>query len=256
MITFITAFYSPTEKQYKTTDFYFEMFEQLASSSVNIMLYLDDRYIDKGKELCEKYNNVRIEYKNFQLVKKEILDFDEKKIILPSTINTKKDTIDYLYIQLSKLYHLSLYSKYYNNKEIKDTHIAWIDFGIFYLFKDKEKAKIILKIISKIKLPKDLVLAPGSTPDIFFDTYKEKLFDIVTWFFCGSFIMGDINLFNNLYEEQMTLVYNNLPKLTWEVNYWAIIQQKIKDKFIIVQNCDHNDIMLENTFNYIINLYQ
>jgi hypothetical protein len=251
MITFITAFYSPSEKQFKTTEFYFKMFEELASSSVNIMIYLDDKYVDKGKELLEKYNNVRIEYKNFNNIKKDILEFDEKNIILPSTINKKKDTIDYLYIQLSKLYHLALYSR---NKQNKDTHIAWIDFGIFYLFKEKELAKMLLKIISKLQLPKDVVLAPGSTSNDLFYVYKDRLFDIVTWFFCGSFMIGDINLFNELYEQQMKLVYENLPKLTWEVNYWAIMHQQIKEKFIIIENCDHNDTMIQNTFNYIINL--
>ena len=251
MITFVTAFYSPTEKQFKSTDFYFKMFEELASCNINIMLYLDDRYTDKGKELLEKYKNIRIEYKKFQLIKKDILDFDDKDIILPSTINSKKDTVDYLYIQLSKLYHLALYS---NNIQNQDTHIAWIDFGIFYLFKEKEMAKILLKLISKLELPKNVVLAPGSTSELLFDIYKDRLFDFVTWFFCGSFMLGDINLFNQLYEEQMKIVHNNLPKLTWEVNYWAIIQQNMKDKFIIIKNCDHNDIMIENTFNYIINL--
>jgi hypothetical protein len=252
MITFITAFYS-LEKQNKTTDFYFQMFEELASSSVNIMLYLDDRYTEKGKELIKKYNNLRIEYKNFQFLKKELIDvdFDNYNFILPSTRNTNKDNLEYFYVQLSKLYHLSLYS---NNNENKDTHIAWIDFGIFYLFKEKNMAKMILRILSKLNLPIDIVLAPGSWSYNFFDKYKDHLFDIISWFFCGSFMIGDIKLFDKLYQEQQKLLYSNLPNITWEVNYWAIIHRNMPDKFITILDCDHNDLLLINTFNYITNL--
>jgi hypothetical protein len=249
-LTFITAFYSPIENQFKSTEFYFEMFEHMASSSVNIMLYLDDRYSEKGKELIEKYKNVRIEYKNFILLKKELIDFDID-FILPTTRNIKKDTLEYFFIQLSKLYHLSLYS---SNKENKDTHIAWIDFGIFYLFKEKEKSKTLLKTLSTSKLPKDVVLAPGCWPINYFNKYKDYLFNMVSWFFCGSFMIGDINLFGTLYKEQMKIVYNNLPRITWEVNYWALIQNNLKDKLIIIEDCDHDDLLLEKTFEYINNL--
>ena len=249
MITFVTAFYS-LEKQNKTTDFYFQMFEELASSSVNIMLYLDDRYTQKGNELIEKYNNLRIEYKNFQILKKEIIDvdFNNYNFILPSIRNINKDNLEYFYVQLSKLYHLSLYA---NNKENKDTHIAWIDFGIFYLFKEKEMAKMFLKILSKLDLPKNVVLAPGSWSCNLFDNYKECLFDMISWFFCGSFMIGDINLFNILYQEQQKLVYDNLPHITWEVNYWSIINRNMPDIFMSIPNCDHNDLLLINTFNHL-----
>lgn len=256
MISFVTAFYSLDENQIKSTDFYFEMFEYLASSSINIMLYLDDRYIEKGEEIIKKYKNIKIEYKNFKFIKKELIEFDEKdynKFILPEKRNQKKDTLDYLFIQLSKLYHLSEYAN--KNKESDITHIAWIDFGIFHIIKEIEKTKNILKLISKLMLPKDKIFIPGSWPLSFFNLYADFLFEKISWFFCGGFMIGDINLFNKMYEEQKKLIYENLPKLTWEVNYWILIKQlKMFDKIVLIEKCDHNDILFENTFNYIVNL--
>lgn len=255
MITFITAFYS-TEIQNKSSDFYFKMFDHLASTNINIMLYLDDRYIEKGEEIIKKYKNVNIEYKNFKLLKKELIDFDEKdedKFILPEKRNPKKDTLDYLFIQLSKLYHLSEYAK--KNKESQITHIAWIDFGIFHIIKEIQITKMLLKLISKLTLPKDKILIPGSWPFVFFKFYADFLFEKISWFLCGGFMIGDINLFIDMYEEQKKLIYQNLPKLTWEVNYWILIKQfKMFDKIVIIENCDHNDILFEKTFNYINNL--
>lgn len=284
MITFITAFYS-TEIQHKPNEFYFKMFEHLASTNINIMLYLDDRYIDKGEEIIKKYKNVNIEYKNFKEVKKELINFDERSescdersescdeqskscdeqsefcdesfdetlFILPDKRNPKKDTLDYLFIQLSKLYHMAEYAN--KNKESNITHIAWIDFGIFHIIKEIQISKMLLKLISKLTLPKDKILIPGSWPFMFFKFYANLLFEKISWFLCGGFMIGDINLFNQMYEEQKQLVYQNLPKLTWEVNYWALIKQlKMTDKIIIIEGCDHNDILFEKTFNYINDL--
>jgi len=270
-ITFITAFFSPDRNQYKSTEFYFEMFEKMLSTRINVVLYLDNKYIDKGKELISRYSNLDVIYNSFEKLKEEVLDHrynikesrltsfpcgKEEDFILPGNRNFSKDTLDYYYIQLSKLYHLDLYSKTTKKNE---SHIAWIDFGIFYLFKDVVYATNVLKTISRLIIPKGVILAPGCRDwdiTMHYDYYKDRLFDNIVWFFCGSFLIGDINMFNRLYDKQKTIFIENLPKITWEVNYWSMIYNSYSsdnssdDKFIVYGNNEHNESMLYRLVNY------
>lgn len=256
----MTAFFSPSDKQFKPTDFYFNMFEILVSTGIKIILYLDNKYKEKGEELLSKYNNLQIFYNSFEQLKKDLINhsnhsYNNEDFVLPLERNTSKDTLDYYYIQLSKLYHLSLYSKYSKDNQINETHLAWIDFGIFYLFDNIEKSYNLLDQITKLDLPKNTILSPGSKGwdyDIFYQYYKDELFNKISWFVCGSFIIGDINLFDNLYKKQMDFVYKNLPKITWEVNYWTMIySEKNSYNFVIYKDCNHNESMLSGLINYV-----
>jgi len=251
-LKYVTAFYSPRDKQFKSTDYYFEMFEHIVSTGIDIVLYLDVIYKTRGDELLNKYKNLEIIYKSFETLKKDILEIniDTEDFQLPPIRNKDKDTVDYYYIQLSKLYHLSQYSSYSKNLDKKETHLCWIDFGIFYLFKNKDKAKYLLRSISNINLPIGCVFSPGAYEwniNKTYELFKNSFFDHIAWYFCGSLLIGDINMFDYLYEKQMNLVYQHIPKLTWEVNYWAMMY---KD-FIIYENTDHNESMLSEFINFI-----
>lgn len=248
-LTFVTAFYSPRDKQFKSTDMYFEMFEHLVSSNINIVLYLDNIYKEKGDELSSKYKNLEVIYKSFEKIKNDMIEYKEE-YKLPVNRNDKKDTIDYYYIQLSKLYHLSKYASYSKNYDKKDTHLCWIDFGIFYLFGNKERSQHLLRLISRINLPIDTVFSPGAYEwniSSSYESLKDSFFDQIVWYFCGSLLIGDLNKFEYLYNKQMSIVTKNLPKLTWEVNYWAMMHED----FIIYENVDHNESMLSGLVNFI-----
>lgn len=230
-ITFVSAFYAPSSPVvFRTSEFYFSMFEHLASTELPILLFLDDTLREQGESLREKYVNVKIEYTT--LNKPWLPDTE---LVLPPNRNSVKDTIDYFHIQLSKLQHLSNASKM-----VDTTHLAWIDFGIFHVFRDVEYAKQLLRQIYEMELPLDTVFSPGCWKQ------KDKSFvhDTIVWYHCGGFMIGDTKLFENLHIKQNDLVAQHLPLLTWEVNYWAMM-----DDFITYQ-ADHNETMLSGLIKF------
>ena len=100
-ITFVTAFYAPSSPSvYRSTEFYFSMFDHLASTELPIIVFLDETLHDQGERLRGQYPNVTIEYT--RLEKPWLPDAE---FVLPLDRNEVKDTIDYFHVQLSKLHH-------------------------------------------------------------------------------------------------------------------------------------------------------
>jgi len=232
-ITFVSAFYAPsTSSVYRSTEFYFSMFEHLASTQLPILLFLDKTLRDQGERLLEQYPNLKIEYTTLE---KPWLPDNE--LVLPTTRNEVKDTVDYFHIQLSKLRHLSRASQM-----VHTTHLAWIDFGIFHVMNDKDYAKQLLQEIYEIKLPLNIVFSPGC-----WDPRTKNLeyfdHDEIEWYHCGGFMIGDTKLFNDLCEKQDALVRRYLPTLTWEVNYWSMMTD------FAVYAADHDETMLSGLIN-------
>jgi len=231
-VTFVTAFYSSPNLSFRSPDIYFKLFENLLESGIPILLFLDEKERERGEKM--KYQNLTIEYTT--------LDRDwipqSNELILPSSRNiNKEDTIDYFYIQLSKLANLARASTM-----VQTTHLAWIDFGIFHMFSNSEKAKELLKQIEQTYIPVDKVFSPGCMPYL---KDKKYINDVVTWYHCGSFMIGGKSLFSYLYQKQTELVLQYLPTITWEVNYWSMM-----DGFTFYK-ADHNESLLTGFLSYL-----
>ena len=231
-VTFVTAFYASPTCSFRTADTYFTFFEQLVESGIPILLFLDEKERERGEKM--KYQNLKIEYTTLNT------DWipQSNEFILPSTRNiNKENTIDYFYIQLSKLENLARASTM-----VETSHLAWIDFGIFHMFSNPEKAKELLKEIEQTYIPVDKVFSPGCWPYL---KDKKYISDVVRWFHCGSFMIGEKSLFPSLHQKQTELVLQYLPSITWEVNYWAMI-----DGFTFYK-ADHNDSLLTGFLSYL-----
>ena len=126
---------------------------------------------------------------------------------------------------------------------VDTTHLAWIDFGIFHVMNDTDYAKQLLREIYELKLPLNSIFSPGCWEQ----TTKHFEYDEIVWYHCGGFMAGDIKLFDDLCVKQDNLVREHLPRLTWEVNYWAMM-----DDFTIYM-ADHDETMLSGLINFGIN---
>jgi hypothetical protein len=236
-ITFVTAFYAPSSTVFRSTEFYFSMFDYLASTELPIILFLDETLRDQGESLRGQYPNVTIEYT--RLEKPWLPD---SEFVLPLDRNEAKDTIHYFHVQLSKLRHLSRASKM-----VHTTHLAWIDFGIFHIMNDKDYAKQLLRQIYQIELPLNIVFSPGCWDPRTKNGYFEH--NEIEWYHCGGFMIGDTKRFSDLCEKQDALVKRHLPILTWEVNYWAMMLSDF-----VIYAADHNDTMLSEIINCVSQL--
>lgn len=232
MITFVTAFFTPST-EYRSSETYFSMFDCLAATKLPIILFLDEKLIDRVERLHETYPNVQIHPVTLDKSWLPLIQF-----VLPEKRNEKKDTIEYFFIQLSKLRHLSAASEMATT-----SHLAWIDFGIFHMFKDVSRAQRLLQEISSMDLPLEYVFSPSCW------VYEKPLSNLVRdnaiWNHCGSFMVGDRTFFPDFYKRQNKLVLQHLPTLTWEVNYWAAMNGFTPYK------ANHNETILTGLIDYI-----
>ena len=225
-LTFISALFSPEGGSYRSIDKYKEYFALLAESGVPIVLYMDSGLASYAAELEAQYPNVCVA--EFVSVDRSFLT---DPVFLPANRNIKKDTVDYLCIQLMKLKLMG-----HAAETIGSSHLAWIDFGIFHMFKDVPRAQELLRDLVERDLGSETILSPGCWP-------KERIGDIwndICWRHCGSFLIGEKSLFIKAYQNQELQVRSNMPGLTWEVNYWTLMPD------FTVYYADHDDSILTN----------
>ena len=110
---------------------------------------------------------------------------------------------------------------------------TWVDFGIGYLFKTPETSMRSLYRLPE--LPKGVV-APAIWG-------KSDYLDRISWRFCGSMISADfesLRTWNRYLRRETELCF---PQASWEVNYWARIEQKY-GIMVHTYQADHNDSLM------------
>lgn len=217
-LTYVTAMILPREaRTARSLDLYFEEFQKLVDSGVPIVLFLDRALEDR----TPRAPNVRVEH-----VEMRDIWFDRVK--LPRERTPSKDTADYMSIQLCKL-------RFLKEAVCKTPYRAWIDFGVFHMFTDVPAMQAKLRGLCTRDWEADTILAPG-----WWKKKPHKIWTYVCWRFNGSFLLGTQELFARAHEEQSRLVRENLPRLTWEVNYWTLMEQ-----YFTVYFAYHNDTLLD-----------
>ena len=210
-LAFITALYTCSSIQNRSVDTYFYNFEMMLLSGIHVFLYIDEQHKTRAEKLLNYYPHLTI----LGYIKLDT-SWVPKNIILPKERSQTKDTLEYFCIQLSKLKLLADASMKISSKF---THMAWIDFGIFHMFKDRPRMIRALQTLSTYELESNKVWAPGG----WLKAGNYELWDKPCWCHSGSIIVSDRNLIKDLYEKQTKLVNENLPKITWEINYWTMM---------------------------------
>jgi hypothetical protein len=216
-VTFVTAFH-PVRSGLET---YLEKFEKIVSTGVPILLFLD-----QSCPLPKSYENVRVIYTTLDK------DWIPEDVTLPSNRSPTKDTKEYLLLMLNKLKYLDEASR------LCDTpYLAWIDFGISHIIRTDSTFKKLSLLLS-FSEPLKTILVPGcwNPPGPSVDLWSS-----VYWRFCGGFLLGPRDLFPAAYHRQTELVVSNLPRITWEVNYWTMMES-----FFTWYAADHDDSMILN----------
>lgn len=218
-VTFVTAFLKLSDRN---PDEYVSQFKRLANTGIDILLFLDEAFQSIGNDICAAYPNVRVaEYLS--------LDPIPDNVILPESRNVQKDSPEYLIVQLSKLKCMAKALQYTTRP-----YIAWIDFRIFHIFHDRDRASRTLRSIEQNPPKSTRILAPGC-----WDKRSRPIWNSILWRFCGGFLLGHRDLIQAAYDTQTTLVTEGLPRLTWEVNYWTLME----DMFEWYPG-DHNETIL------------
>jgi hypothetical protein len=217
--TFVTAFFKPATSYRNEAD-YFTLFNRLANTGISILLFLDTTYTDKVFP-----PNVRV----------IPIDLDTSFLpetpVLPSHMHPIKDNAQYMCIQLNKFRVMNEALAY-----TETPYLAWIDFGVFHMIQDENRVMKMLHTIERSTFRRDRIVSPGSKKTDLTDVWTHPV-----WRLFGTFWVGHRTLIPLAYIRQLSLVMENLPKLTWEVNYWAMM-----DEFFDIYPSGHDDSIFTN----------
>ena len=219
---FVTAFFQP-KTSYRNIDTYLAEFQKFARTGVSILLFLD-----KSVEAAFP--------PNVQVVPIELdTSWIPEDAQFPAYRNPHKDTPEYFCIQVTKLFCMKEALKYTD-----DAFLAWLDFGAFHMFRDTEACAKLIQTIAVSEFPIHTILAPGCWPAGVYD------WNSVCWRFCGTFLIGHRSLFPAAYDRQSRIVLSQLPRVTWEVNYWAQM-----DELFTVYTANHDDTLLSRAMTFV-----
>jgi hypothetical protein len=175
-------------------------------------------------------SNVQVEYTELYEFE-AYTDIEGMDLKLPPDRNHVKDTRNFLVLMNTKLECL------HRAMEMTNTsHYAWIDFGIKHVLTGNSFTQLIK--LSNATFPMILAM-PGCWQK------GSVFFDKIHWRFCGGFFLGDKASLESFYQAGKAnwISIVTAHNLTWEVNYWAFLEQ---------MNCiqpvwypgDHNDSIL------------
>lgn len=233
--TFVTALIrtDETKEPYRSVDTYLAEFDKLVKTGINLHVFVSPSY--------EKFIPFG---HNIQTTVISLEDLDTYKELqglqyrLPQDRNESKDTERYLILMNAKteLLERSIKLNFFENDQY-----AWVDFGIFHIFKDSiDESTEKLRWLGKNRLDPGLYI-PGchkrrNNP------FPDKIF----WRFCGGFFIGDrasIIDFNAFYRRDFKKIVEYLGCLTWEVNIWAYMEHGgFTPRWY---PADHNTMMLD-----------
>ena len=224
---FVTAIFLPDSGETpKSLANYLAHARHLVASGVPLRIYtspaLEEEILKSWKGLSIDHVDIRVDVFPDP--------FWEHEVVLPPRRNMSKDTAFFLSVQLSKLKFCALAAE-------SSDFVVWVDFGLFHVIRDTDKGQENLREIAA-RLPESgrtRLLSPTNWS-------QEQYFNwqAPCWRHMGGVLMGPGQAFVKAYGVQQKLATAFLPILTWEVNYWALMED------IDGYPADHDDTILAN----------
>lgn len=156
---------------------------------------------------------------------------------LPAVRNHEKDTFEYLVIQNSKPEWIFKASQL---NPFNTDYFVWVDFGLSHVIKNKDN----FNILKTLKLSHNICLSAIT------NTIHPFLLDRICWRYAGGVFYVSKSGAQIFYETCKAVLQRIHPRLTWEVNIWALIETSKLLKFNFYY-ADHNDTLLTNLSNVV-----
>lgn len=217
-VTLVTAFH-PIRSDLGS---YLAKFEDLVATGLPILLFLDSE--------C----SLPVEYPTVRVIPSRLdTSWLPEEVRLPTGRTPAKDTREYLALMLQKLPYMAQAASL-----CETPYLAWIDFGLSHVIQTPARTWAALRSIAHMSHPLTTILVPGCWGP---PSPGTDLWNSVHWRFCGGFFLGPRTVFESASARQTEIVRANLPNLTWEVNYWTMMEE-----FFTWYPADHNDSMILN----------
>jgi len=229
---FVTAFYVPPgDLPKERVDGYIAHGGMLVRAGVVLMIYTTTDLAELMRVAWSSLNLGRVEF----VTDVPMEDYWQAApaLQLPEHRNQEKDTAFYLSVQLTKLKACADAARRRPDFRL----IAWLDFRLFHVIQSVDVAQTVLQTISWANdVFTEKIVSPGGYDP---PGSAESRFSRICWRNLGGVLVGHRQAFGLAYEEQRRLVEENMPRLTWEVNYWAMMPQHFH-----LYPADHNDTIL------------
>lgn len=239
-ITFVSAFIDLQEERETRHSplSRIHFFEELASTGINIHLFLSHSYRTLYMEIVGYRQNVFV---NFL----ELADLTTYKELagvsytLPNTDNVLKDTGHYHILNNAKAEFVERAIK---QGQFPAPNYAWIDFSIGHVFHETRNT---LKYLQDISADPTLEIHGLYFPGCWSNSYggMYDLFSKISWRFCGGFFVGDTEsllAFAALHRANFRSIVEKSGVLPWEVNIWHYLELNCGFN-PTWYNADHND---------------
>jgi hypothetical protein len=207
----------------------------LLNSKIPLIVYISPCYLDEVRTLCQGRSQIEFHVcKLTDTATYRMLESFRDKI--PANRNHEKDTFEFLVLMNAKAEFVSQVAE---RNPFQTSHFAWIDFSIFHVLKNPLLGQQRLEQLCSTPPTSSLVI-PGC-----WDKQGSVSADAIHWRFCGGFYIGTQAAVKQFYEYHKTYLPKAFDKCSWEVNYWAHIEQAEPTFPFSWYKADHNDSILE-----------
>ena len=225
---FVTAFYLPESAEpHRSVEAYLDHGRFLVAAGVPLRVHTSPDLAETLQKSWEGLSTDHVELRTDVLAE----PYWQLSVRLPKQRNESKDTAFFLSVQLSKLKLCALAAE-------SSDYVAWVDYAVFHVIKDVEAAQKNLRSVAH-RLPESgrtRLLSPTAWAQ-----GEYELWHVPCWRHLGGFLMGSGSAFVKAYDKQLKLVAAGLPILTWEINYWAMMDGEFDG-----YRADHDDSLIEN----------
>jgi hypothetical protein len=244
-VTFVTSYIDIYDTPFanKTHEWRFNKFRDIASTGIQLCVYVSPQCEDLLREYAAEYPNIKV------MRTTRIDDLWTHQIChdisfsLPANRNDHKDNANYMWLMHSKIEFLN---DAIATNPWGSTHFAWIDFNVSHVFKNMGASQDYLRVLGGRHFADRFLVIPGCYPRLEVERV-ESIMDNIHWRFCGGFFMGDrqsIADFYALYLEHYPSFLREHGKLVWEVNFWAWLEA-VHDWRPTWYAADHDDRIIQ-----------
>ena len=225
---FVTALYLPeTDEPHRSLEAYLDHGRFLVAAGVPLRVHTSPDLAETLQKSWKGLPTDHIELRTDVLAE----PYWQLSVRLPKQRNESKDTAFFLSVQLSKLKLCALAAE-------SSEFVAWVDYGVFHVLKDVAATQKNLRSVAH-RLPESgrtRLLSPTAWAE-----GEYELWHVPCWRHLGGFLMGPGAAFVKAYDKQLKLVAAGLPILTWEINYWAMMDGEFDG-----YPADHDDSLIAN----------
>lgn len=237
---FVSAFLDLNEDRTKekSVEKYLELLHQLIETGIQLHLFISPKYANQIPYASENFFVEFIDLEDLEIFKFASGSVS-KEISLPPQRNTGKDTANYMILMNAKaeFVHRSM------QRFREETTFAWIDSGIFHVFRQPAETTKYLQSLSEKSFESPCLLFPGAWEKGY---ALDRLFTQINWRFLGGFFCGHRDALENLWkiykEHFQQIIETNC--LTWEVNIWAYFESQLELPLTWFK-ADHNDSIVK-----------